>query len=157
MSTAETATIKSASAEQTREAGRRLAGALRAGDLIALQGELGAGKTCFVQGLAEGLGVGGRVASPTFIVMRSHPGPTPLYHADAYRLSGPEELLDVGLDDWLEEGVVAVEWADQVLAALPEDYLVIDLSGEGESRTLTLSAMGPRSRALVEHFRRCEY
>jgi tRNA threonylcarbamoyladenosine biosynthesis protein TsaE len=148
-------TIQSTSPAQTMLLGRCLATALRAGDLLALEGQLGAGKTCFVQGLAEGLGVRGRVASPTFIVMRCHPGPLPLFHADAYRLGSAEELLDVGLEDWLQEGVVAVEWADQVLGAFPHDYLVIEISGEDDARALTFTARGERSQQLVEVVKRC--
>lgn len=150
-------------ADETQALGRCLAGALQAGDMIALVGDLGAGKTCFVQGLAEGLQVQGRVTSPTFIVMRSHPGRLPLFHADAYRLSGPDDLLDVGLEDWLAEGVVAVEWADLAGEALPLDHLTLQITAdqstsaqpEVEPRTLTFRAHGPRSRQLVEHLRRC--
>ncbi|MHB8997828.1 MAG: tRNA (adenosine(37)-N6)-threonylcarbamoyltransferase complex ATPase subunit type 1 TsaE [Armatimonadota bacterium] len=147
--------VTSGSPEQTQALGKCLAHGLRVGDLLALEGQLGAGKTCFVQGLAEGLGVRGRVASPTFIVMRQHPGEIPLFHADAYRLGSAEELEDVGLEDWLGEGVVAIEWADQVLEALPPDYLVIEISGEDDTRLLTFSANGPRSTELVEHLSTC--
>lgn len=143
------------SPEETKALGRLLGQLLRVGDLLALEGQLGAGKTCFVQGLAEGLGVQGRVASPTFIVMRQHPGETPLFHADAYRLGSADELVEVGLEDWLAEGVVAVEWADQVLEAFPEDYLVIEISGEDDTRTLSFAGNGPRSTELVEQIRRC--
>jgi tRNA threonylcarbamoyladenosine biosynthesis protein TsaE len=149
--------ISTESPAETSEVGRCLAAALRPGDVLALEGQLGAGKTCFVQGLAEGLGVQGRVASPTFIVMRCHRGPVPLFHADAYRLGSGQELLDVGLEDWLAEGVVAVEWADQVLDALPQDYLVIEIAGEDDRRTLTFSAHGERSQELVEQIEQCAY
>lgn len=143
------------SPEATQALARCLASALRAGDCLALVGDLGAGKTCFVQGLAAGLGVRGRVASPTFIVMRRHPGPLPLFHADAYRLGCPDELVDVGLEDWLSEGVVAVEWADQASAVLPADRLTIHLTGLAEERTVRLQATGPRSQKLLEHLRSC--
>ena len=148
-------TIVSTSTEETQALGRRLAPALQAGDLIALEGPLGAGKTCFVQGLAQGLAVAGRVASPTFIVMRCHPGPVTLYHADAYRLSSAEELLDVGLEDWLGQGVVALEWADRVAEALPLDHLTVRLEGRDHERRITMTAHGPRSRELLEHLRPC--
>jgi tRNA threonylcarbamoyladenosine biosynthesis protein TsaE len=155
MPTTDSLELISESPEQTQAWGRCLCQALQTGDVLALCGPLGAGKTCFVQGLAEGMAVGGRVASPTFIVMRCHPGPVPLYHADAYRLGSGEELLDLGLEDWLAEGVVALEWADQVPSALPEDHLQLCLSPEGEQRKLTVRATGPRSQALLEHLRSC--
>ena len=155
MPTSDSLNLTSRSPEETQATGRHLATILRPGDFIALEGSLGAGKTCFVQGLAQGLGVRGRVASPTFIVMRLHPGPTALYHADAYRLSSAEELLDVGLEDWLSEGVVALEWADRVLAALPSDRLTLRLEGHDAQRRLTFTAHGPRSAELLEHLRQC--
>lgn len=155
MSEPESLVLKTASPEATVELGRRLAPALRVGDFVALVGDLGAGKTCFVQGLAAGLGVAGRVASPTFILMRAHPGPVPLYHADAYRLASGGELVDIGLEDWLTEGVVALEWADRAPEACPEDALLIVFSGGDHQRTLTFTARGPRGRALLEHLRTC--
>jgi tRNA threonylcarbamoyladenosine biosynthesis protein TsaE len=150
-----TLTVETTSPAATQALARHLAVALQPGDFLALVGNLGAGKTCFVQGLAEGLGVTGRVASPTFILMRAHPGPVFLYHADAYRLSSGDELLDIGLEDWLSSGVVALEWADQALEALPTDHLQIRFSGEGDRRTLYFTAHGPRSRVLLEHLRPC--
>lgn len=147
--------VTTASPEATHDLGRLLAGALRPGDFLALVGDLGAGKTCFVQGLAAGLGVAGRVASPTFILMRAHPGPVALYHADAYRLTSGGDLLDIGLEDWLADGVVALEWADLAPEACPEDVLTIVFSGCDDQRTLTFTARGPRSRALLEHLRSC--
>lgn len=155
-------TTTSSSPAQTRHLGHCLASALRPGDVVALHGELGTGKTVFVQGLAQGLQVAGRVTSPTFIVMRRHepapaaPANTPaLCHVDAYRLSGGHELLDMGLDDWLEEGVVAVEWAEHVPEALPPDHLEVRLEHAGEGRTITVVAHGPRSHELLEQLRRC--
>jgi tRNA threonylcarbamoyladenosine biosynthesis protein TsaE len=150
-----TCQFETASPEATRKIARHLAQALQPGDFLALVGELGAGKTCFVQGLAEGLGVSGRVASPTFILMRAHPGPVTLFHADAYRLNSGGELLDIGLEDWLATGVVALEWADQAPEALPAEYLTVTIAGDGELRRLTFAAHGPRGEALLEHMRSC--
>jgi tRNA threonylcarbamoyladenosine biosynthesis protein TsaE len=145
----------------TRAAGCCLAGALQPGDVIALQGELGAGKTVFVQGLGEGLGAVGRVTSPTFVIMRRHLSSAStapmLYHVDAYRLGGGPELLDMGLDDWLADGAVAVEWAGNVADALPDDHLEIRFRADGDRRVLTIVAHGPRARALLEHLHRCGY
>ncbi|GAB3042789.1 tRNA (adenosine(37)-N6)-threonylcarbamoyltransferase complex ATPase subunit type 1 TsaE [Sediminivirga luteola] len=123
--------VEIADAAAMRSCALRLAGLLRAGDLLILTGGLGAGKTTFTQGLAEGLGVRGRVTSPTFIVAREHrpraDGPG-LVHVDAYRLSGPEELDDLDLDSQLSGAVVVVEWgegkAEQLAASRLE--VVID-------------------------------
>ena len=153
-------TIATTSPEATCESGRRLAAVLRTGDVLALYGELGAGKTVFVQGLAAGLHAVGRVTSPTFVIMRRHqtasPGPA-LYHVDAYRLTGGNELLDMGLDDWLEDGAVALEWAGNVADALPADHLEIRFRDAGDERVLTVLAHGPRAQELLEHMRRCGY
>lgn len=140
--------------------GRCLAEGLQCGDVLALYGDLGSGKTCLVQGVAAGLQVAGRVASPTFIIMRRHPERTQspaLYHVDAYRLTSGNELLDLGLEDWLGEGVVAIEWAENVRDALPEDVLTVHLAIVGERHTLTCAAHGPGSGELLEQLRRCGY
>ncbi len=106
------------SPEETEAAAERLAGRLRRGDLLLLTGPLGAGKTTFVRGLARGLGVAGLVQSPTFQLLRTHPGDLPLAHVDLYRLEAAAELADLGLEDHLEAGVVVIEWGDR-LEGLP--------------------------------------
>ena len=120
-----------ASAEETREAGRRLAGVLRAGDLLILSGDLGAGKTTLTQGIGAGLGVRGDVTSPTFVISRVHPplGPGPaLVHVDAYRLGGIEELDDLDLDTSLDEAVTVVEWGEGVAEGLADTRLEVLLT-----------------------------
>jgi len=108
-------------ADETRALGERLGRTLAAGDTVALVGELGAGKTSFVQGLARGLGVGGNVSSPTFTIVKEHDdGRIPLFHVDFYRLEHAGELAAIGFDDYFERGgVVVVEWADRFPGALP--------------------------------------
>jgi len=108
------AEIRSSSPEETEAAGEELAAALRVGDLLLLAGELGAGKTTFVRGLARGLGSSGAVQSPTFQLVRVYPGRIQLAHVDLYRLESGAELADLGLDDLLEQGIVAVEWGDRL-------------------------------------------
>jgi tRNA threonylcarbamoyladenosine biosynthesis protein TsaE len=147
--------VLAASAEDTRTAGRRLARLLRAGDLLVLSGELGAGKTTFTQGLGVGLGVRGGVTSPTFVISRVHPslvdGPA-LVHVDAYRLGGLAELDDLDLEASLEDAVVVVEWGSGMAEALTDDRLEVEIlrsqgaviGVEGEARTLRLSAVGDR-------------
>jgi tRNA threonylcarbamoyladenosine biosynthesis protein TsaE len=142
--------LTSDSAEATREIAARLGSILRAGDVVALFGDLGAGKTCFVQGLAEGLGIAGHVTSPTFILIRHHPGNPPLCHADAYRLTAPQDLEDLGLEDILATGVLAVEWAERVLDALPAERVEVRLAGgDGETREIVVAAQGERLEAAL--------
>jgi tRNA threonylcarbamoyladenosine biosynthesis protein TsaE len=139
--------------EATEALGEAVGRLLHVGDLLALHGPLGSGKTCLVRGVARGLGARGRVASPTFILARHHPGPVPLYHADAYRLSSAADLLDAGLDEWLSTAAVAVEWAERVIEALPADRLDIRFDVLPEGRRVEVSAAGARSRSILEALR----
>lgn len=118
----------SASPARTEEIGRDLAQSLQPGDVIALRGGLGAGKTAFARGLARGLGVEGPVTSPTYTIVNEYPeGRLPLFHFDMYRLSDAEELFDLGWEDYLRRGgVCAVEWSENVWEAL-EDPIVVEL------------------------------
>lgn len=117
--------------DQTREVGRRLAGVLRAGDLVILSGDLGAGKTTLTQGIGAGLGVRGGVTSPTFVISRVHPplgaGPA-LVHVDAYRLGGIAELDDLDLDTSLDDAVTVVEWGEGVAEGLADTRLEVHLT-----------------------------
>ncbi|MFG3046542.1 tRNA (adenosine(37)-N6)-threonylcarbamoyltransferase complex ATPase subunit type 1 TsaE [Streptomyces sp. NPDC048241] len=141
------------SPEQMRELGLRLAGLLRAGDLVMLTGELGAGKTTLTRGLGEGLGVRGAVTSPTFVIARVHPslvdGP-PLVHVDAYRLSGGlDDMEDLDLDVCLPESVIVVEWGEGKVEELTDDRLEILIhravgDTTDEVRHVTLSGLGDR-------------
>ncbi|HET9829402.1 MAG TPA: tRNA (adenosine(37)-N6)-threonylcarbamoyltransferase complex ATPase subunit type 1 TsaE [Nocardioidaceae bacterium] len=140
------------SVEDTRLVGARLAPLLRAGDLLVLSGDLGAGKTTFTQGLAGALGVRGEVTSPTFVISRVHPsltdGPA-LVHVDAYRLAESAELDDLDLDAYLDEAVTVVEWGNGLAEALAEDRLEIEIrrahgDEQGEERSLRLTPVGER-------------
>ena len=138
-------------AADTTALGRRLAGLLRAGDLVLLSGDLGAGKTTLTRGLGEALGVRGAVMSPTFVIARVHPsladGP-PLVHVDAYRLGSLAEVDDLDLDATLEEAVTVVEWDAGKVEGLSDDRLEIVLhrgsDPADETRTATLRPVGPR-------------
>ena len=128
----------------TQAFGRRLAGPLRAGDLVVLGGPLGAGKTALVQGIGAGLEVSGRIASPTFVIARVHPGPLPLVHVDAYRLGSFDEVDDLDLDVSMDEAVTVVEWGQGKAEQLAESYLsiVLERSADSEVRTATLVPHG---------------
>lgn len=136
-----------ATVEDTRAFGRELASSLRAGDLVVLSGPLGAGKTALVQGIGDGLGVGGRVTSPTFVIARVHPGPLPLVHVDAYRLrdSGRLDLDDLGIDEELDRAVVVVEWGEGVVERFSDSHLEVRLERRDDDvRLVTVSGVGPR-------------
>ncbi|MGW5325459.1 tRNA (adenosine(37)-N6)-threonylcarbamoyltransferase complex ATPase subunit type 1 TsaE [Streptomyces sp. NPDC004014] len=141
------------SPEQMRELGRRLAKLLRAGDLVMLSGELGAGKTTLTRGLGEGLDVRGAVTSPTFVIARVHPslgGGPPLVHVDAYRLSGGlDEMEDLDLDVSLPDSVIVVEWGEGKVEELTEDRLqVVIHRAVGDTtddvRHVTVTGLGER-------------
>jgi len=141
--------VHTSSPADTRLWAAHLAAYLQAGDFVALCGPLGSGKTCFVQGLGAGLGIDGRITSPTFIIIRHHRGPLPLCHADAYRLNSSEELEAAGLLEYLSDSVVALEWADQVPEIWPEHYFLVTLSFAGKGRRLELSGHGQRPRQVI--------
>ncbi len=133
----------------TRALGTRIAALVRAGDLVVLDGPLGAGKTVFVQGLAAGLGASGRVTSPTFVIARVHEGGRlPLVHVDAYRLHGRLEIDDLDLDTDLATAVVAVEWGAGLVEGLTDAHLRVELareeggSGDEGERTAVLHPVG---------------
>ena len=127
--------------------GRALGRSLRAGDLVLLAGPLGAGKTTLTRGIADGLGVGGRVSSPTFVLARVHPAGAagvPLVHVDAYRLGGDlSQLDDLDLDADLERSAVVVEWGEGSAERLSDDYLVVRLERrDDDTRVVTLEPHG---------------
>lgn len=114
---------------ETEELGRRLAGSLTPGMVVAFRGDLGVGKTAFIRGIARGLGYVGRVTSPTFAIVNEYESTPPLFHFDMYRLDSAEELFDIGWDDYLErKGICVVEWSEQISEALPENALIVEIS-----------------------------
>ena len=126
-------TVVSASAEETRAAGQRLGERLGPGTVVACIGELGVGKTCFLQGLARGLGVTGAVTSPTFVLVNQYRGRVPVYHLDAYRTDTLTELIDLGVEEMFHgDGVTLVEWADKLPALLPASAITVTISGLGD-------------------------
>jgi tRNA threonylcarbamoyladenosine biosynthesis protein TsaE len=134
-----------------RDLGERLAGILRPGDLVVLDGPLGAGKTTLAQGIGAGLGVRGDVTSPTFVIARVHPslaGGPPLVHADAYRVDGVLEIEDLDLDASVDDSVTIVEWGKGLVEGLTADRLDIEISrsvgSESEVREVRITAQGSR-------------
>ncbi len=151
-------TVTIPTAADMREFGVRLAGLLRAGDLLVLTGDLGAGKTTLTQGLGEGLKVRGPITSPTFVIARVHPslaGGPGLVHVDAYRLGGFAELDDLDLDASLAESVTVVEWGEGLAEGLADERLEMIISRAAddstEERVVRLSGVGDRWADLQDH------
>lgn len=145
--------LELADADAMRGLGRSLASVLRAGDLVILVGDLGAGKTTLVQGIGAGLGVGGTIASPTFIIARAHrpaPGKPALIHVDAYRLGSLRELDDLDLDESIDDAVTVVEWGEGLAEALAESHLRVDIARERGGAEGDPEA-GPRWVAIEGH------
>jgi tRNA threonylcarbamoyladenosine biosynthesis protein TsaE len=133
-------TFPSRDPAETQAIGERLGARLTPGAVVACTGELGAGKTCFLQGLARGLGVTGGVTSPTFVLVNQYRGRLPIYHLDAYRTDSLTELVDLGLEEMLHgDGVTVIEWADKIRPLLPARTIHVHLQGLGdEPREITI-------------------
>lgn len=149
--------INSTAPEQTEEIGVALGKLAQAGDVLLLQGSLGAGKTCLTQGLARGLGIPGDVTSPTFILVNEYrTGRLPLYHVDLYRIERIQEASDLGLDEYFfGPGVSVVEWPDRAPAAMPDDYLLVALDyvpGDERARRIEFTPLGERYMVLLKEF-----
>jgi tRNA threonylcarbamoyladenosine biosynthesis protein TsaE len=145
--------LSAETAEDTRAIAEAVGASLVAGDLVSLTGELGAGKTTFVQGAVRPLGVRDPVVSPTFTLVREYSGTVPVHHVDVYRLDRIQDVLDLGFDEMLDDGsVVFVEWGDAIDTILPAEHLEVRLSlagdedgpddGEGDRRAVSLVAHG---------------
>ena len=159
------AELRSASVEETQRLGMLLGSLAQAGDIILLDGDLGAGKTAFTQGIGLGLGIGATINSPTFTILKDYRGRLPLYHFDLYRIEEPEEIASLGFDDYFDgEGVSVVEWAergeeagaetsDERAAYWPARWLRLRFMrlSPGE-RELRGSAVGERGKALLADF-----
>ena len=140
-------TYYTSSPDETRDLAGNIARTLNPGAVVVLTGELGAGKTTFVKGLAEGLGITGLVKSPTFTVLTIHRGPLTLYHIDLYRLEGGGDIDDIGIDSYLycRDGISAVEWGEKIEGVLTGRYLSVTLShAEDEGRRIEVEWREPQ-------------
>jgi len=150
----------SRSPEQTRRLGMRLGALLQPGDLVCLQGELGAGKTTLVQGVAQGWGTLDDVASPTFVLVNAYrrADSGQLFHFDAYRVDSLGEAEELDLDNYLAQGALVIEWPERVEPILPIERLWAWLEYESEEhRTMRFSASGERYESLLDHLRQTVY
>ena len=138
---------RTSGAEATRRLAAAVAELARPGDVVLLAGDLGAGKTAFAQGFGAALGVGEPITSPTFTLVNRYEGRIPLHHLDVYRLDRLEEVSDLGLEEFLDEGgVVLIEWGDRITPVLPADFLEVRITlGDGDDdRVLEFSTVGAR-------------
>ena len=143
-------TLRSGDADTTRRLASALGRLAEPGDVLLLQGELGAGKTTFTQGFAVGAGSDELVNSPTFVLVNEYRGRVRVYHADLYRLDSPEEVAALDLGNASRDGVLVVEWPERGAALLPESHLLVQIEhAGGDERVLTLVPRGARAQRLV--------
>ena len=133
-------TLKTNTAEETIELGRKIGRLLTKGDVIAMQGTLAAGKTTITKGIAESLGVTDTITSPTFCLISEYSGKMPLYHMDVYRLDGGEDFINLGTDDMIYgDGVSIIEWSEKIMDELPKKTIILKLEPqEDRSRIITI-------------------
>lgn len=118
---------------ETHEIAKAFASSLKGGEVIALKGDIGVGKTVFTKGLAAGLGITANVTSPTFNIVKQYSGRLPLYHFDVYRITDPDEMLEIGFEEYLYSGaVVVIEWPELISDLIPQDAITITIEREGE-------------------------
>ncbi len=144
------ATYLSHGPAETRRLGERLARHLRPGDVLLLEGELGAGKTCFAQGVGHGLKVAEAVKSSSFVLVNEYSGRLKVYHADLFRLDDPREVADLALEETSRDGLLLIEWPDRAWAEMPEERLLLTFAiVDGRSRRITLRPEGVRYVELL--------
>ena len=145
--------LYSKSPSETIRIGKTIGSSLQAGDVVALMGELGAGKTQFIKGLAQGIGVGksAYVSSPSFTLINEYKGKIPFYHIDLYRLEEEKEAEELGLEEYFYgEGITAIEWADRIPSLLPGELLRVNIHYTGkQTRSIELVAKGKRYEELI--------
>ena len=149
------AELHTATPAATRRIGERIGRLLRAGDVVLLSGELGAGKTVLAQGIGKGMSVADPIKSSSFVIMNEYDGASlRLFHADLYRLEDPEQVAELALDELASRGVLVVEWPERAPAELPEARLALHLAYEGaRGRRIEVTAQGPRYEAIVRRLR----
>ena len=143
--------LTSNSPAETRRLGERIARKLRPGDVMLLQGDLGAGKTCLAQGIGKGLGIDATIKSSAFVLLNEYEGRLKMYLSDLYRLEDPLEVADLALEEVAADGVLVVEWPDRAWEEMPRERLLVRLEWAGErARKLSLEPQGTRYDELVE-------
>jgi len=153
--------IQTRSALETVRIGKTIGNRLLLGDVVALVGELGAGKTQFIKGLAAGVGIGksAYISSPSFMLIHEYPGQTPFYHIDLFRLGKEQEAEELGLEDYFEgRGITAIEWADKIPSLLPKELLFISIAYVDRNlRSLEIVGKGKRYEDLLNQVQRSAF
>ena len=148
--------FETATPGETRRLGERIGRMLRAGDVVLLSGDLGAGKTVLAQGIGRGLGVVDPIKSSSFVIMNEYDGAAlRLYHADLYRLEDPEQVAELALEELAAAGVLVVEWPERAMREMPREYLQCRLDYQGaRGRRVEIRGSGERYTALIQHLSR---
>ncbi|HOV25144.1 MAG TPA: tRNA (adenosine(37)-N6)-threonylcarbamoyltransferase complex ATPase subunit type 1 TsaE [Pseudobacteroides sp.] len=146
--------FKTVSQDETCALGRKLGEILKAGDVVCLVGDLGTGKTAFTKGIAEALGISGYITSPTFTFVNEYQGRLPMFHFDVYRIGEPEDLFEIGFEEYLErDGVVIIEWADMIKDILPSEYIWVeinkDINSDFNIRIINIQFIGKRYDGII--------
>jgi len=151
-------TIITKSPEETKKLGEEVGKLTKAGDLLAFYGELGAGKTCFIQGISKGLEVKDCVTSPSFTIVNEYQGKIPIYHFDLFRLDNSEDILELGYEEYFYgEGLIVVEWAEKIENFLPKEHLKIDIEFKDYyQREISFIPQGDRFNNFLEELSRIE-
>lgn len=151
-------TIITKSPEDTQKLGKEISKLIKPSDLLAFYGELGAGKTCLIQGISQGLEVKDYVISPSFTIINEYKGKIPIYHFDLFRLINIEEIIDLGYEEYFYgEGLSVIEWAEKIENLLPRDHLKIDIKFKSYyERTISLIPQGNRFRIFLKELAKIE-
>lgn len=150
--------IRTSSFKETVEVGLNLGGLLGKGDVVCLTGNLGTGKTAFVGGVAKSLGIRGHITSPTFTIVNEYKAAIPLYHFDVYRIAEPDEMFEIGFEEYLYgNGIVIIEWANLIKEILPKEIVWIefrkDISGGNDTRIISVQFIGARYQEYEKRMR----
>ena len=151
-------TIITKSPEETKKIGKEVGKLARPGDLLAFYGELGAGKTCFIQGISQQLEVKDYVTSPSFTIINEYQGKIPIYHFDLFRLNNAEEILELGYEEYFYgEGLAVIEWAEKIEQLLPKEHLKIDIKFKNyHKRIISFIPQGDRFEKLLKELSKIE-
>lgn len=149
-------TFTTSSPEETEALGEKIGRRLQRGDILTFKGELGAGKTCMIRGIAKGLGIKDRITSSSFVIMRVMEGDIPVYHFDLYRLENEEELIDIGYDEFLfSNGVSLIEWPEKLENLIGSDFLSVEIQYDEQDesflrRIIKITPSGKRFEDLIK-------
>ena len=151
-------TIITKSPEETKNLGKEVSKLTKPGDLLAFYGELGVGKTCFIQGISQGLKVKDYVTSPSFTIINEYQGKIPIYHFDLFRLDNAEEILELGYKEYFYgEGLTVIEWAEKIEQLLPKEHLEIEIKFKDRyQRTISFISQGDRFNKFLEELNRID-